>query len=146
MMNGTLTYRTSAEHTDTPEYAEGIVWSPGPAAQTVWVLPDIGAPQSEAVCVHAPTSKRPYWYREATPWGTAETFSHVTWRHEARPITMAETLGHITAPRHSVKAREAQMYRQDMHYAPQLSRKTWLAALGVDNVGQLALDAEDVAA
>jgi hypothetical protein len=145
-MTGTLRYRTSAEHTDTPDYAEGIVWSPGPAAQTVWVLPYSGASQSEAVCVHAPTPKRPFWYRESAPWGTAETFSRVTWRHEARPVTMAETLAHITAPRYSVKAGEAQMYRQAMAHAPQLPRKTWYAALGVDNVAQLALDAEDVAA
>lgn len=143
-MNGTLTYRVSAEHTATPEYAEGIVWSPGPAAQTVWVLPYTGAPQSEAVCVHAPTPKRPFWHRESAPWGTTRSLSHRTFQFEARPITMAETLAHITAPRYSAGALGAQQYRQDMAHAPALPRKTWLAALGVDNVAQLEL--EDVAA
>jgi hypothetical protein len=144
-MTGTLTYRINDEGR-MAEYAEGIVWSPGPAAQTVWVLPYTGASQSEAVCVHAPTPKRREWHIVDAPFGMAREYSHRHYRYEERPLTLGEQLARLTTPRRTPGAFDAQVYRQAQRTAPQLPRKTWYAALGIDNVAQLELDTEDVAA
>ena len=151
-MNGTLTYATTVnEHVtrdaktlkrkvtySANDVSTGIVWSPGPNAATVWVLPYYGASQSEAVSVHAPTPSKPFWHAESAPWG----YSGPEWARQA--VTLDGTLRFISAPRDGRYIDPAQQYRQDMAHAPALPRKTWQAALGVDNVAQLAL--EDVAA
>lgn len=113
--------------------ATGVVWSPGPQANTVWVLPYSGASQSEAVCVHAPTPSKPFWYREDAPWGTEG-------RYIPQTVTLENRVKYV-----QLRTLDAQMYRRDQHFAPALPPKTWLAALGASDVAQLAI-AEDVAA
>jgi hypothetical protein len=96
------------------ETATGIVWSPGPLPQTVWVLPHAGASGDLAVVVHAPTSTRPDWHRvEYAP----PTFT-APWR-----MRDAETEARWCAER------EAEHYRA-AHHAPPLPPKVWRMALG----------------
>jgi hypothetical protein len=60
------TRRRSVRHVATKAMT-GVVWSPGPLPETVWVLPYSGAPSDEAVAVRAPSLTRPYWHRVERP-------------------------------------------------------------------------------
>jgi hypothetical protein len=109
------------EYTDTDgNAATGEVWSPGPLAGTVWVLPFSGAPSSMARVVNV--RKRVEIPRSGKDWPG--------WR--------------AAAGRGDIGRQAA--YLSDMHYAPKLPAALWHSALGyvprdvVRNGGTLPLE------
>lgn len=92
----------------------GVVWSPGPMAGTVWVLPESGAAASTAVVVHV--AKR------------VQLPEHVVREHTI--MGPRDYKGRLKANPSPEEVRDD--YRQRFKHAPKMSRKVWTDALGYD--------------
>lgn len=104
----------------------GVVWSPGPVASSLWVLPYSGAASSEAIVVKLPTGARPH--NHAVAWSLDSEIERRHGAYYARnylsrdPAALADALLSVYS---------------DMSHAPELAPKHWRAATA--GAQQLAL-------
>lgn len=107
------------------EPAEGVVWCPGPAAASVWVLPEAGARAADAVVVKLAKRRK----------GGGFDGEHRQVRNWARPPS-ANGCDELFRPE-PYEAHYDYITRLDHRYAPALSEAYWRDVVGP--VEQLAL-------